>query len=88
MPPAAGTDALREHCAAEGRDYDSIEKTVVSFDLGENGENGARVKQTIEHLHELSGLGFTVAHGRLLGIGALRPVDLMGERVIPPIEKF
>jgi alkanesulfonate monooxygenase len=77
---------LREHCAAEGRDYDSIEKTVqVSFDLGEDGE---RVKQTIEHLHELPELGFTVARGRLAGIGALRPVDLMGERVIPAIEKF
>ena len=79
-------DVLREHCAAEGRDYDSIEKTVqVSFDLGENGE---RVEQTIEHLHELSELGFTVAHGRLAGIGTLAPLDLMGERVIPAIEKF
>ena len=79
-------DVLREHCAAEGRDYDSIEKTVqVSFDLGEDGE---RVEQTIGHLHELSELGFTVAHGRLAGIGALRPIDLMGERVIPAIEKF
>jgi alkanesulfonate monooxygenase SsuD/methylene tetrahydromethanopterin reductase-like flavin-dependent oxidoreductase (luciferase family) len=79
-------DVLREHCAAEGRDYDSIEKTVqVSFDLGENGE---RVEQTVGHLHELSGLGFTVAHGRLAGIGALRPLDLVGERVIPAIGKF
>ena len=86
MPPTAGTDALREHCAAEGRDYDSIEKTVqVSFDLGENGE---RVEQTIEHLHELSELGFQVAHGRLAGIGTLRPVVLVGERLIPAIEKF
>ena len=31
-------DVLREHCAAEGRDYDAIEKTVqVRYDLGENG---------------------------------------------------
>jgi hypothetical protein len=75
-----------EHCAAEGRDYDSIEKTVqVSFDLGENGE---RVEQTIGHLHELSELGFEVAHGRLAGIGTLRPIDLVGERLIPAIEKF
>jgi F420-dependent oxidoreductase-like protein len=79
-------DVLRQHCAAEGRDYDTIEKTVqVRYDLGENGE---RVEQTIEHLHELSELGFTVAHGTLARVGTLRPLDLMAERVIPAIEKF
>src|SRR5215469_3090582 len=79
-------DVLRQHCAAEGRDYDTIEKTVqVRFDLGENGE---RVEQTIEHLYELSELGFEVAHGTLAGISTLRPLDLMAERVIPAIEKF
>ena len=79
-------DVLREHCAAAGRDYDEIEKTVqVRYDLGENGE---RVEQTIEHLHELSELGFTVAHGTLARVGTLRPIELMAERVIPGIEKF
>jgi F420-dependent oxidoreductase-like protein len=77
---------LREHCATEGRDYDEIEKTVqIRYDLGENGE---RVQETIEYLHELSELGFTVAHGSLTGIGSLRPLDLMAERVIPAVEKF
>jgi F420-dependent oxidoreductase-like protein len=79
-------DVLRGHCAAEGRDYDAIEKTVqVRYDLGENGE---RVEQTIEHLHELSELGFTVAHGTLARVGTLRPLELMAERVIPALEKF
>lgn len=79
-------DVLRQHCAAEGRDYDTIEKTVqVRYDLGENGE---RVEQTIEHLHELSELGFEVAHGTLARVGTLRPLDLMAERVIPAVEKF
>ena len=79
-------DVLRGHCAAEGRDYDAIEKTVqVRYDLGENGE---RVEQTIEHLHELAELGFTVAHGTLARVGTLRPLELMAERVIPAIEKF
>jgi F420-dependent oxidoreductase-like protein len=79
-------NVLREHCASEGRDYDTIEKTVqVRYDLGENGE---RVQETIEYLHELSELGFTVAHGSLTGIGSLRPLDLMAERVIPAVEKF
>jgi F420-dependent oxidoreductase-like protein len=79
-------DVLRGHCAAEGRDYATIEKTVqVRYDLGENGE---RVEQTIEHLHELAELGFTVAHGTLARVGTLRPLELMAERVIPAIEKF
>ncbi len=79
-------DVLRGHCAAEGRDYAEIEKTVQTrFDLGERGE---RVEQTIEHLHELAGLGVQVAHGSLAGAGTLRPLELMAERVIPAVEKF
>ena len=79
-------DVLREHCAAEGRDYDSIEKTVqVRFDLGENGEN---VGRTIEHLHELAGLGIQVAHGAVVGAGSLRPLGWMAEQVIPAVSTF
>jgi len=79
-------DVLREHCATEGRDYAEIEKTVQTrFDLGENGE---RVEQTIEHLHQLSELGIQVAHGTVIGVGSLYPLDLMAERVIPALEKF
>jgi F420-dependent oxidoreductase-like protein len=79
-------DVLRGHCAAEGRDYAEIEKTVqVRFNLGRSGEN---VQQTIEHLHELAGLGVTVAHGTLADVGSLRPLDLMAEQVIPALEKF
>jgi F420-dependent oxidoreductase-like protein len=79
-------DVLREHCAAEGREYGDIEKTVqVRYDLGERGEN---VAQTIEHLQELAELGFTVAHGTLIGAGSLRPLEFLAERVIPAIDKF
>jgi F420-dependent oxidoreductase-like protein len=79
-------DVLREHCAAEGRDYDSIEKTVMTrFDLGEHGE---KVGQTIEHLHELAELGVQVAHGTVIGAGSLRPLDLMAEEVIPAASTF
>jgi F420-dependent oxidoreductase-like protein len=77
---------LRQHCAAEGRDYAEIEKTAQTrFDLGPNGE---RVQQTIEHLHELAELGIEVAHGSVNDVGSLRPLELMAERVIPAIEKF
>ena len=79
-------DVLRGHCEAEGRDYDTIEKTAqVRFNLGANGEN---VNQVIEHLHEISELGIEVAHGTLIGAGSLKPIDLMAEHVIPAAARF
>jgi F420-dependent oxidoreductase-like protein len=79
-------EVLREHCVTEGRDYDEIEKTAQTrFDLGENGEN---VQRTIESLHEIAELGFTVAHGSLLGVSKNRQFDLFAERIIPALEKF
>jgi F420-dependent oxidoreductase-like protein len=79
-------DVLREHCAAEGRDYAEIEKTAqVRFNLGRNGEN---VQQTIEQLHGLAELGITVTQGTLADVGSLRPLELMAEQVIPAVEKF
>ncbi|HEX2904902.1 MAG TPA: LLM class F420-dependent oxidoreductase [Jatrophihabitans sp.] len=79
-------EVLREHCQRLGRNYDDIEKTVqVRFDLGEKGEN---VQRTVEHLHELAELGFTVAHGTLLDAGGLRTLDVLTEQLVPAIEKF
>jgi alkanesulfonate monooxygenase SsuD/methylene tetrahydromethanopterin reductase-like flavin-dependent oxidoreductase (luciferase family) len=79
-------EVLREHCATEGRDYGEIEKTgQTRFDLGENGEN---VQRTIESLHEVAEMGFTVAHGSLLGVSKNRQFDLFAERIIPALEKF
>jgi F420-dependent oxidoreductase-like protein len=79
-------DVLRQHCADVGRNYDEIEKTAQTrFDLGENGEN---VETTIENLHALAELGFTVAHGSLLHVSKPRQLDFFTERVIPALEKF
>ncbi|CCH80245.1 Luciferase-like monooxygenase [Nostocoides japonicum T1-X7] len=76
-------DVLREHCERLGRDYDEIEKTAqLRFDLGPNGE---RVEQTIEHLHELAGLGIQVAHGALADVSRPGTLELMGEQVIPAV---
>ena len=87
--PAAAAhklDVLRQHCADVGRDYDEIEKTAQTrFDLGENGEH---VQRTIEQLHYASELGFTVAHGSLLGVSKARQQDFFLERIIPALEKF
>ena len=79
-------DVLRAHCEREGRDYADIEKTVqLRFDVGENGE---RVDETIEHLHELAELGIKVAHGGVPNGTALRQLEVMAERVIPAVADF
>jgi F420-dependent oxidoreductase-like protein len=47
---------LREHCAAVGRDYDEIEKTVgTSVDLGDDPAKG--LEATLARLRELADLG-------------------------------
>jgi hypothetical protein len=46
------------------------------------------VEQTIEHLHQLAGLGIQVTHGTLIGAGSLRPLELMAERIIPAVGTF
>jgi F420-dependent oxidoreductase-like protein len=79
-------EVLREHCVTEGRNYDEIEKTAQTrFVLGENGEN---INKTIEDLHAMSELGFTVAHGALVGVSKNRQFDFYAERIIPALEKF
>jgi hypothetical protein len=79
-------DVLREHCSREGRDYAEIEKTVQTrFNLGENGE---RVEEVIEHLHELSELGIQLAHGTVIDAGSLRPLEMMAERIVPAVADF
>lgn len=76
-------EVLREHCDRLGRDYDEIEKTAqLHFDLGPDGEH---VGRTIEHLHKLAGLGIDVAHGGLRHVETMRPLELMGEQVIPAL---
>ena len=76
-------DVLREHCEREGRDYDDIEKTVVfPFDVGSDGE---RVEQTLEGLRALADLGIQVAHGRVEAVQDIRPLEVIGEHVVPAV---
>ena len=70
---------------AAGRAGDQTLGRSPRFDLGEHGE---RVEQTIEHLHQLAGLGIQVTHGTLIGAGSLRPLELMAERIIPAVGTF
>jgi len=79
-------DVLRGHCAAVGRDYDEIEKTVLlSMDVGADGAN---VDDLLEQLRSLAGLGVTHVHARVPDVATIRPLEILGERVIPEIARF
>jgi F420-dependent oxidoreductase-like protein len=74
-------DVLREHCAAVGRDYDEIEKTVMmSIDPGPDGENTGPL---LDQLAELAALGVTHVHGQVKNVTSITPLELLAERVIP-----
>ncbi len=77
---------LREHCEAIGRDYDEIEKTVMfPMDPGPSGEN---VDSILEQLRVLAALGVSHAHSRIPGVSTIRPLEIIGERVIPIAAEF
>jgi len=79
-------DVLRGHCEDVGRDYDEIEKTVMtSIDPGANGEH---VDALIEELHRLSKCGVAHVHGRVPEVAQLTRLELLGERVIPAVANF
>ncbi len=76
-------EVLREHCEREGRDYDSIRKTVYyRFDVGPDGE---RVEQTIEDLRGLASMGFDLALGQVVDVFSLTPLEIIGREVIPAV---
>ena len=79
-------DVLREHCAAVGRDYDDITKTVMlPMDPGENGEH---VDEILERLRWAASLGVSHAHSRIPNVTAIRPLEIIGERIIPVAAGF
>ena len=79
-------DVLRGHCEALGRDYDEIEKTVMfPIDPGADGEH---VEEILGRLRELAALGITHAHARVPQVASIRPLEIIGERIIPEAARF
>lgn len=79
-------DVLRAHCEREGRDFDDIQKTVLyNFDVGEHGENVDRI---VTDLRRLSELGFTLAHGRVVNVSSMRPLEIIGKEIVPAVAQF
>lgn len=76
-------DLLKRLCEREGRDYDSIEKTVpFGFDVG---DDGSKVDELIGQLRWLAGLGIETVFGWVVGVDRTEPLDVMGREVIPAV---
>jgi alkanesulfonate monooxygenase len=79
-------DVLRGHCQDVGRDYDDIVKTVMfPTDPGPDGEH---VDAILEQLRGLAALGVTHAHTRVPQVASLKPLEILGEQVIPLAAAF
>jgi F420-dependent oxidoreductase-like protein len=76
-------EVLRGHCEAVGRDYNEIEKTsIFRFDVGPDGE---KVDELIGQLHWLASMGVQTVLGSVKDVWSIKPLEIMGERVIPAV---
>lgn len=79
-------DILRAHCEREGRDYASIEKTVLTrIDVGPNGE---KVNQVVDTLGRFAEVGAQTAIGYLLGVNTIHPIEAVGRDLLPQLAKL
>src|SRR5436305_8884985 len=76
-------EILRLHCEAEGRDYDTIEKTCMfAFDVG---EDGSKVGELIEQLRWLASMGIQTVLGVIPHVYRIEPLEVIGREVIPAV---
>jgi F420-dependent oxidoreductase-like protein len=74
---------LRQHCEAEGRKYDAIEKTCMfAFDVG---DDGAKVGELIGQLRWLASMGIQTVLGVVPHVYRITPLEVMGREVIPAV---
>ncbi|MBM9466033.1 LLM class F420-dependent oxidoreductase [Nakamurella leprariae] len=79
-------EVLRGHCDAVGRNYDDIEKTVMTgLDPGPDGE---KIDALLGKLRRFADLGIQQVHGSLPEVATLRPLELLGRRVVPEISAW
>jgi len=74
-------DILRQHCEREGRNYDDIEKTVIT--VMNVGRDGSQAGELVERLGFLREAGAQAALGALIGVENITPIEAMGKHVIP-----
>jgi F420-dependent oxidoreductase-like protein len=72
-------DVLRGHCAAVGRGYDSLEKTVVT------GVGGRSAAELVDYCASLRDIGIDHVIFNAPDTHTLAPLDLFGAHVIPTV---
>jgi len=76
-------EVLRRHCEAEGRDYDSIERTsLFTFDVAKG------TGRLLGRLRWLAGMGIQTVIGSVAGVEQLEPLRAIGEEVIPAVTEL
>jgi F420-dependent oxidoreductase-like protein len=76
-------EALLQHCEAEGRDYNAIEKTCAfAFDVD---EDGSKVGELIGQLRSLAGMGIQTVLGVVPHVYRIEPLEIIGREVIPAV---
>jgi F420-dependent oxidoreductase-like protein len=80
-------DVLKRHCDDIGRNYDEIERTVLtSFNAG---MGGMTVADVIENCRNLANLGIHhVIFSSVPNVHELTPLELIGREVIPAVAGF
>jgi F420-dependent oxidoreductase-like protein len=79
-------DVLRQHCDNEGRDYDSITKTVYYvIDVGRDGE---KTQAVVDELGRLHGLGISATIGAVVGVPERDILERIGRDIIPVVDAF
>jgi F420-dependent oxidoreductase-like protein len=74
---------LRRYCDEEGRDYSAIEKSCpFAFDVGENGEKS---DDLLGQLRWLASMGIETVIGMVPRIQQIKPLELLGQKVIPAV---
>jgi alkanesulfonate monooxygenase SsuD/methylene tetrahydromethanopterin reductase-like flavin-dependent oxidoreductase (luciferase family) len=77
-------EVLHQHCEAEGRDYNVIEKTCMfAFDVG---EDGSKVGELIGQLRWLASMGIQTVLGVVSHVYRITPLEIIGREVIPAVE--
>ncbi|MBA2558772.1 MAG: LLM class F420-dependent oxidoreductase [Propionibacteriales bacterium] len=79
-------DVLRGHCQELGRDYDDIQKTVIT--VLDPGENGEKVDDILAQLQGLAALGITHAHTGLRNLSSPATFEVFGNQIIPEAAKL
>ncbi len=78
-------DALKGHCQALGRDYDSIEKTALSTAHLSGGDT---VESLIQRLKKLSGMGFSQVIFNLPDVSQITPLETFAKEIIPAVAEL